>query len=113
MLVLSRKVGESIVISESIRITVVQSAKNGRILLGIDAPPEVKVLREELTMSRSNGSAIKNGEAEHCLLPLDCPGHTGSAGLARATPPALLPGTGNGASKKTFAPFSQEGEGPG
>jgi carbon storage regulator len=48
MLVLSRKVGESILISESIRITVVQSAKNGRIRLGIDAPPEVRVLREEL-----------------------------------------------------------------
>ena len=48
MLVLSRKVGESILISESIRVTVVQAA-NGRIRLGIDAPPEVIVLREELT----------------------------------------------------------------
>jgi carbon storage regulator len=47
MLVLSRKVGESILISESIRVTVVQVA-NGRIRLGIDAPPEVRVLREEL-----------------------------------------------------------------
>lgn len=51
MLVLSRKVGESIVINESIRVTVVQSAKNGRIRLGIDAPPEIRVLREELTKS--------------------------------------------------------------
>ena len=50
MLVLSRKVGESILISESIRVTVVQ-ASNGRIRMGIDAPPDVKVLREELTMS--------------------------------------------------------------
>ena len=63
MLVLSRKVGESILISESIRVTVVQAA-NGRGRLGIDAPPEVKVLREELTMSRSNASPSKNGEAE-------------------------------------------------
>ena len=55
MLVLSRKVGESILISESIRVTVVQSA-NGRIRLGIDAPPEVKVLREELTRSCSVSS---------------------------------------------------------
>jgi carbon storage regulator len=60
MLVLSRKVGESILISESIRITVVQSVKNGRIRLGIDAPPEVRVLREELlerdiTMSAGGG----------------------------------------------------------
>ena len=64
MLVLSRKVGESIFIGESIQVTVVQTAKNGRIRLGIDAPPEVKVLREELTMSRSNASPSKNGEAE-------------------------------------------------
>ena len=64
MLVLSRKVGESILISESIRVTVVQSAKNGRIRLGIDAPPEVIVLREELTKSRFNSSPSQNGEAE-------------------------------------------------
>ena len=51
MLVLSRKVGESILISGSIRVTVVQSARNGCIRLGIEAPPEVKVLREELTNS--------------------------------------------------------------
>jgi carbon storage regulator len=64
MLVLSRKVGESILISESIRVTVVQAAKNGRIRLGIDAPLEVIVLREELTKSRFNSSPSKNGEAE-------------------------------------------------
>jgi carbon storage regulator len=63
MLVLSRKVGESVLISESIRVTVVQAA-NGRIRLGIDAPPEVIVLREELTMSCSNSSPSKNGKAE-------------------------------------------------
>ena len=64
MLVLSRKVGESIVISESIRVTVVESAKNGRIRLGIDAPPEVIVLREELTRSCLPSSPSKNGETE-------------------------------------------------
>ncbi len=67
MLVLSRKVGESILIDESIRVTVVQSA-NGRIRLGIDAPPEVTVLREELTKSRFHSSPSKYGEAE-ALLP--------------------------------------------
>src|ERR1700730_3445241 len=63
MLVLSRKVGESILINESIRVTVVQAA-NGRIRLGIDAPPEVRVLREELTKSCFNSSPSKNGKAE-------------------------------------------------
>ena len=63
MLVLSRKVGESILISESIRVTVVQ-ATNGRIRLGIDAPPEVIVLREELTKSCFHSSPSKNGKVE-------------------------------------------------
>ena len=63
MLVLSRKVGETVLISETIRVTVVQAA-NGRIRLGIDAPPEVVVLREELNSSRFNSSPSKNGEAE-------------------------------------------------
>ena len=63
MLVLSRKVGESILIGESIRITVVQVAK-GHIRLGIDAPPEVIVLREELTRSAFNSTPSKNGKAE-------------------------------------------------
>jgi len=63
MLVLSRKVGESIVINESIRLTVVQ-VKNGRIRLGIDAPPEVRVLREELTEPCFNSSPSKKGKGE-------------------------------------------------
>jgi carbon storage regulator len=64
MLVLSRKVGESILISESIRVTVVQSTNHGRIRLGIEAPPEVRVLREELTKSCSGSTPSKNGKAE-------------------------------------------------
>src|ERR1700720_1447426 len=63
MLVLSRKVGESILISESIRVTVVQ-VNNGRIRLGIDAPAEVLVLREELTKSGFNSSPSRDGTAE-------------------------------------------------
>jgi len=63
MLVLSRKVGETILINDAIRVTVVQAA-NGRIRLGIDAPPEVIVLREELTKSCFNSSPSKNGEAK-------------------------------------------------
>jgi carbon storage regulator len=49
MLVLTRKCGESILIGKSIRITVLQTTDTGRVRLGIEAPEEVKVLREELT----------------------------------------------------------------
>ena len=46
MLVLSRKVGESIMIGHNIRVVVTQMA-NGRVGLGIEAPKEVSVNRPE------------------------------------------------------------------
>ncbi len=50
MLVLSRKTGESIVIGDGIVIRVL--GMNGRaIRLGIEAPPEVSIRREELALS--------------------------------------------------------------
>jgi carbon storage regulator len=47
MLVLSRKLGEKIQISENITITVLEIDR-GKIRLGIDAPRSVTVLRQEL-----------------------------------------------------------------
>ena len=47
MLVLSRKEGGRLVINGNIVITVVRVA-GGRVKLGIEAPPEVSVRREEL-----------------------------------------------------------------
>ena len=47
MLVLSRKEGEVLVIDGHIRITVV-AVKGDRVRIGIEAPPEVRVDREEI-----------------------------------------------------------------
>lgn len=47
MLVLSRKINESIVVGDNIVITVVKVDRN-TVRLGIEAPPEVKVFRKEL-----------------------------------------------------------------
>lgn len=47
MLVLSRKKGEVIRIGDDVVITILES-DTGRVKVGIDAPPEVKVLRAEL-----------------------------------------------------------------
>jgi carbon storage regulator len=50
MLVLSRKFGESIVIGDSITVTVME-VKGERVRLGISAPAEVPVHREEVFLS--------------------------------------------------------------
>ncbi|MDD3167998.1 MAG: carbon storage regulator [Eubacteriales bacterium] len=47
MLIISRKAGESIVISDNIKITI-SSLSSDKVAIGIDAPKEVKVVREEL-----------------------------------------------------------------
>lgn len=47
MLVLSRKLGEKIFIGENICITVVDIDR-GKIRLGIEAPRDVQILRQEL-----------------------------------------------------------------
>ncbi len=47
MLILSRKVGEKLVIGEGIVVQVL-AVRRGQIRLGIEAPPSVLVRREEL-----------------------------------------------------------------
>ncbi len=47
MLVLSRKVNEKIIIGDSIVLTVV-AINGGAVRVGIEAPREISVLREEL-----------------------------------------------------------------
>lgn len=47
MLVLTRRLGEQIVIGNMIRVTIV-AVENGRVRLGITAPHQVTVHREEI-----------------------------------------------------------------
>jgi carbon storage regulator len=55
MLVLSRKLGEKIVIGDNIVVTVVKIDRN-QIRIGIEAPQEVPVYREEISPARTVGS---------------------------------------------------------
>lgn len=53
MLVVTRKAGEKILIPEAgIEVTVVSLLPNGRVRLGIKAPEETKVFREELLAAK-------------------------------------------------------------
>ena len=47
MLVLSRKLTESICIGDGITVTILE-VRQGRVRLGIDAPPAVRIQREEV-----------------------------------------------------------------
>jgi carbon storage regulator len=47
MLVISRKPGESLMLSDNIKITIV-SLSNDKVAIGVEAPKEIKVIREEL-----------------------------------------------------------------
>ena len=48
MLVLSRRLGEKIQIADNIVITVVEIVSDSKVRLGIEAPREVPIMREEL-----------------------------------------------------------------
>lgn len=47
MLVISRKAGESLIISEDIKITII-SVTSDKVSIGIEAPKDVKIMRQEL-----------------------------------------------------------------
>jgi carbon storage regulator len=57
MLVLSRKVGQEIIIGDSIRITYL-GMRSGEVRLGIEAPADVKITRKEL-LEESNPNATR------------------------------------------------------
>jgi carbon storage regulator len=61
MLVLTRKIGETITIDDHIKITVVQ-IKGKQVRVGIDAPKETKIYREEVytAIQEENRAALQS-----------------------------------------------------
>jgi carbon storage regulator len=53
MLILSRKAGEQIVVGDTVHVTVLAICRD-RVRLGIAAPREVPIVREELRISRGS-----------------------------------------------------------
>ncbi|WP_024851647.1 carbon storage regulator CsrA [Hydrogenovibrio kuenenii] len=55
MLVLTRRVGETLIIGDNVKLTIV-GVKSGQVRVGIDAPKEVQIQREELLLKQDKTS---------------------------------------------------------
>jgi carbon storage regulator CsrA len=64
MLILTRKVGESIVINDDIKVTIL-GVKGMQVRIGIDAPKDVQVHREEIFKRIQAGSPAPEKNDEH------------------------------------------------
>lgn len=58
MLILSRRIGETLIINDNIRITVL-NINRSQVRIGIDAPPEMSVHREEIYNRIQEGKPMK------------------------------------------------------
>ncbi len=102
MLVLTRRPNESVIIANNIKITVV-SVGPGRVKLGIEAPPHVRVDRQEIHDKLEHASDVLSAVATGQAAAADAPNtfvHPGpdtamivSAGepAAAAEPTAIVP----------------------
>src|SRR5690242_10688513 len=72
MLVLSRKTGERIVIGENIVVTVLSVCGN-KVRLGVEAPRELSVYREEIHRRIQDASRQEAKEDEHARVGADDP----------------------------------------
>lgn len=59
MLILTRRLGESIIIEDNIKITVVDINKQ-QIKLGIDAPKHITINREEVAKKAKEGNQLSS-----------------------------------------------------
>ena len=57
MLILRRKGGESLVIGDQISVTILSVDASGTVMLGINAPKDVLILRSELQLADSDNLA--------------------------------------------------------
>ena len=63
MLVLSRKPGERILIGKDVQVTVIRIGPNS-VRIGIDAPPEMNIVREELCLGKDSANADRSAHAD-------------------------------------------------
>ena len=62
MLVLARRQGESILIGDNVRVRVLKVLTHDKVRIGIDAPDDVVVLREELAARQPQEATHGSGD---------------------------------------------------
>ena len=62
MLILTRKIGESLIIDDQVTVTVM-GMKGNQVRLGIDAPRDVRIYREEI-FPRDASDKVRESEEE-------------------------------------------------
>ena len=70
MLVLGRKVGERIVVPECKMMISILSVRGNRVQVGISAPTDISIMREELMLSDVRADAVSSDVDHHASLQL-------------------------------------------
>ncbi len=66
MLIIRRRVGESILVGEEVEVEILECGQ-GQVKLGIRAPREIVVLRKEIRAAAEENRAAAEGVAEEAL----------------------------------------------
>jgi carbon storage regulator len=79
MLILSRRVGDAILVDGGIRIVIIACDRKG-VRIGVEAPPEVSILREEIVtqITSENQRAYATAEVRDLLGVGESTDRTGS-----------------------------------
>lgn len=67
MLILSRKIDESILLGDNIRVKVI-SCDKGVVKLGIDAPSHISILREELKLAVEDANVKASAKVDSDVM---------------------------------------------
>ena len=77
MLILTRRVGETVMIGDEVAVTVLR-VKGNQVRLGVNAPKSISVQREEIfhRIKRENGQGLQAVDAKEAAEVVE-PAHTG------------------------------------
>jgi len=69
MLVITRKLNESILVADNIEVTILEITKD-KVRLGVDAPKEVKIIRSELMLVKNSNEEASKAVSQDAIKAL-------------------------------------------